>query len=249
MSFLVALTFLTILPAPRKTAFSGIDFGRSTAWFPFVGLLLGATLLAVAALSRWLWSELTVDILVVLGWMVLTGGLHLDGLADMADGAFGGGTPQTRLAIMQDSRIGAFGVLALVAVLMLKVAFVGELADNNLAPALLLAPAVGRWAMVLAIHSFPAARAGGMGDLIKQHSGRKELLIATGTALTAAGAGLGIIGLAVAALAAGMGLLLGRLLASRLGGLTGDVYGAICELVELATLVLLSVLPYLGRYA
>ena len=112
---------------------------------------------------------------------------------------------------MQDSRIGAFGVLALVAVLMLKVAFVGELADNILAPALLLAPAVGRWAMVLAIHSFPAARAGGMGDLIKQHSGRKELLIATATALTAAGVGLGIIGLAVAALAAGMGLLLGRL--------------------------------------
>jgi adenosylcobinamide-GDP ribazoletransferase len=240
MSFLVALTFLTILPAPRKTALSGTDFGRSTAWFPLVGLLLGAMLLAVAALSRWLWSGLTVDILVV---------LHMDGLADMADGVFGGGTRQERLAIMQDSRIGAFGVLALVAVVLLKVAFLGELADNLFTPALLVAPAVGRWAMVLAIHSFPAARSGGMGDLIKQHSGHRELLVATATALTAAGVGLGIAGLAVAALAAGMGLLLGRLLASRLGGLTGDVYGAICELVELATLILLGVLPSLGRIA
>jgi adenosylcobinamide-GDP ribazoletransferase len=249
MSFLVALTFLTILPAPRKTALSGTDFGRSTAWFPLVGLLLGAMLLAVAALSRWLWSGLTVDILVVLAWMGLTGGLHMDGLADMADGVFGGGTRQERLAIMQDSRIGAFGVLALVAVVLLKVAFLGELADNLFTPALLVAPAVGRWAMVLAIHSFPAARSGGMGDLIKQHSGHRELLVATATALTAAGVGLGIAGLAVAALAAGMGLLLGRLLASRLGGLTGDVYGAICELVELATLILLGVLPSLGRIA
>ncbi len=113
-------------------------------------------------------SSFTVKVFVLVFWVFLTRGFHLDGLADTADGVGRGASRGERLAIMKDSRIGAFGVLVLFCLLLLKFTLLGELEGQFYLRALILAPASGRWIMVLAIFSFPSAKKGGMGQRFKK---------------------------------------------------------------------------------
>jgi adenosylcobinamide-GDP ribazoletransferase len=246
MRFILALTFLTIVPFPRKgTTYSELDFGRATAYFPLIGLMLGVTLYLAYELIGTVWSALTAHVFITFTWVLLTGGLHLDGLADIVDGFFGGLTQEERLAIMKDSRVGVFGVIALIFCLLLKIAFLGELQGQALSHALILAPILGRWAMVLSIQFMPAARSEGMGHSIKQHSSWQELVIAT---IMTVGFTLlleGWRGLAICVLLAFAVALLGWSITRRLGGMTGDTYGALCELSELVVLLLLGMIPIL----
>ena len=117
MGFFLALRFLSILPIPGKAQATDKQLGRSTAWYPVVGVLLGALLFASAYLVTRLWSALPAAFLCLAVWTVFTRGLHLDGLADSFDGIGGSADRQQRLEIMKDSRIGVFGVLAVAIVL------------------------------------------------------------------------------------------------------------------------------------
>jgi adenosylcobinamide-GDP ribazoletransferase len=177
--------------------------------------------------------------LVVL-WVILTGGLHLDGLADTVDGLRGGRGRERRLAIMKDSRLGTFGGVAVFCLLALKLAFVNELGPTWRGRGLLLAPTLGRWGMVYGIWAFPSARPGGTGSMFKQHSGLRELVLATVLALVAALSlfhlwGLAILGGLWVAVA-----LLGWAFTRALGGLTGDTYGALCEVNEVLVLAMVA---------
>jgi len=242
--------FLTILPFPTKKGATEADLARATAYFPLVGALLGGVLLLSARLLAALWSPPTVNALVLILWGLLTGGLHLDGLADTVDGLCGGTTREEKLAIMKDSRLGVFGAAALFGLLLLKFSLLGELGGAALrctqgrpyGDALLLAPTLGRWAMVYAVSFFPSAREGGMGHLFKRHCGWRELTLATATALGCALLLLGPWGFAVVGglwlAVAGMGWALTH----ALGGLTGDTYGALCEVGEVLTLGMVSLL-------
>jgi adenosylcobinamide-GDP ribazoletransferase len=239
MSFLEAVRFLTFIPLPARDA-SWEEVGRSTAYFPLVGMLLGSILVLADALLGKIWSRLLVSAVLVVLWVILTGGLHLDGLADTVDGLRGGRGREERLAIMKDSRLGTFGGVAVFCLLALKLAFVSELSPTWRGRGLLLTPTLGRWAMVYGIWAFPSARPGGTGDLFKEHSGLRELVLATVLALMATLSlfhlwGLAILGglwLAVA--------LLSRTLTKALGGLTGDTYGAICEVSEVLVLAMVA---------
>lgn len=212
---------------------------RALPWFPAVGLLLGALLLPVAWLAGQFWGAFVVAALLVVSWAVLTGGLHLDGLSDTFDGVMSWRPRARKLEIMKDSRIGAMGALALVAVLLLKFALLSELGPAWW-QALLLAPLLGRWADLFSIAWFPPAAESGLGHAFHTQLRRQDYVLAT--ALTTAVTMLigGLAGLVAMLLVTSVAYLLARWWTNELGGLTGDTYGALCEITEvvaLATLV------------
>jgi adenosylcobinamide-GDP ribazoletransferase len=232
-----AFGFLTRLPAPRG-ALDAPTLGRALAFFPLVGSALGAVqALAGHVLVSLLGASLAAVLLVVLA-AVLTAGLHLDGLCDVCDGLGGSrGEPARALAIMRDSRIGSFGALALVLVVLTKVAALEALLAQGAWRPIALAPVAARAAAVGLIVLFPYARAEGLGRSFHDHGGARELAIALITAaLVTALLDVALLGVALGAL--GIAALLGAWLRRRLGGLTGDAYGAAIELTEAACLVL-----------
>jgi len=225
-----ALSLLTILPAPSHYHSQA---GRSFGWFPLVGLMVGAALIVVHAAAP---APLT-PLLVLITWVALTGGLHLDGFADACDGLFAATSPERRLEIMKDPRTGTWAVVGVVMLLMAKFTLIGQVE-----PILLLfSPIAGRWAMVIAAVVFSYAGGTGLGAYFRQGLTRWQLVHASAfsaavtTIALSAGQHSALLMLAVPWVTLGVG----RWAAGRLGGgLTGDAYGAVCELIE--TLFLLG---------
>jgi adenosylcobinamide-GDP ribazoletransferase len=242
MGFFLALRFLSILPIPGKAVATDKQLGRSTGWYPLVGALLGAMLFGVAYLFTRLWSALPAAFLCLVVWTLFSRGLHLDGLADSFDGVLGGAERNRRLEIMKDSRIGVFGVVAVVIVLIGKFALLTELVGVFRIRELILVPVLGRWSMLLLIFSFPAATGGGLGHRVKQHCRLPQFLFGTIIAAAAAWLLLGLWGLVVLAAVALFSVVGGLLFWARLGGCTGDSYGAICELSEIVSLAAIAAL-------
>jgi adenosylcobinamide-GDP ribazoletransferase len=257
-SFLVALRFLTILPVPGAHHLEGdapaslaSGWGRATAWYPAVGLVLGAILAGLDwGLSR-LFPPGVATALLLVAWVVLTGGLHLDGFIDCCDGLLTPVPRERRLEILRDVHAGAFGLVGVVLLLLVKYAALAALPGEVRLPALLLIPALARWCMTGAVLLYPYARSGaGLGQRAKTGAGRPQLVVATATALLAcvlAGlAGLGWAAVALLVLTSLTGYMVAQWIRSRIGGLTGDAYGAICELAEMFSLLALVALAYLG---
>lgn len=240
-----AFQFLTVVPLPRVRTGVG-DLGAAVAWFPVVGLALGGALVVEdlalrAALGPALRSALEMTSLAM-----LTGGIHLDGFADTCDGVFSRKPPAERLLVMRDSRLGSFAAVGLVCLLVTKWAALAGLPDALRLSGLALAPMAGRWAMALAVLTFPAA-GGGLGEACKGAARRRHLVAATVLALAAAEWLLGGLGLALLALCGAGCLLLGMYLCAKLPGLTGDTYGAVDEVLEVLCLVALMAWAGGGR--
>lgn len=236
----VAVQFLTRFPA-RVADVTGEDLGRSIPFFPVAGALLGGALAGLAAAISGRVAPPVGAVVLVAAHAFLTGGLHLDGLADLFDGLSGGAGDRARtLAIMRDSRIGAHGAAALVVALMLKAAALVTLLERRDLFALLAFPAVARFAVVPLVVWVPYARPEGLGKPF--HGGGRSWHVAVAAVFAAAaGAGMGVhsvVPIAGALLAAGaVALAMHR----RLGGLTGDVYGACIELAEVGFLLAAAV--------
>jgi adenosylcobinamide-GDP ribazoletransferase len=230
-----ALTLLTIIPVPGRWRQTTHSPGKSLAWFPAIGLLLGVILAAVLYLARAILPDQATAALVVALWAGLTGALHLEALADCGDGLAATASPERRQEIMHDPHVGAFGVVAVVLVLLVKFAAIASLRDLGF---LVLSPMLARWAMVLAA-TFPLARNTGMAVLFRDGFGRWQLLSATVWAALGSAA-FGWRGLVAFVMACTVVLLFAQLARNRLGGLNGDVYGAIGEVVEAVILVLAS---------
>lgn len=231
-----ALSFLTRLPLPRReTTLEGIG---QTAWaFPVVGMLIGLLLTGAAWLLGLIFPSLLSAALVLACWVAVTGALHLDGWVDCCDALFAAQPPEVRMEILRDVHVGAFGVVGGAMLLLVKFATLAALLPGEKWPVLFLAPALGRWAMVYAIVRYPYARPQGLGTAFKERTGLRGWLIATAITLVAVAVGRSWAGLLAFAVAGGLTVFFSRWVLGRLPGLTGDVYGALCELVE--TLVLL----------
>jgi adenosylcobinamide-GDP ribazoletransferase len=242
MGLLAALQFLTILPPFIRRAISARELGAAVGWFPFVGALLGLTLAILDATMALVIPPPLRSGLVLALWVLMTGALHLDGFLDTCDGLLGGWTPEKRLEIMHDEQAGSYALAG--GVLLLLVKYGALLTLSQRWEALLLAPILGRWCMSLAIIAFPYARSDGMGRMMKDHAGWGEALFATGIALIAAWTTGHLMGLAVLALAAIAMWLVARFTLKRIPGMTGDVYGAVNEIVELLVLVIWVVIQY-----
>ena len=235
-----AFAFLTRLPVWRGPL-RDVDLGRSVSFFPLVGLVLGFVLTGVAAALAGSVAPWLVAVLLAVLLAGLTGGLHLDGFADVFDALGGGRGDRARmLEIMRDSRIGAHGAAALNLLLIAKVAALAQAVERRDLLSLLAFPTIARWLAALLVVLFPYARAEGVGRAFSGEAGRLQAAIATVIAvvtLAALGAPLLLPALGTAVVVLAFAFWLHR----RLGGLTGDVYGAAIELGEVSMLVLSTI--------
>jgi len=238
-SILAAFQFLTIFPPLIRRAFTPQELGRSVGWYPLSGLGLGGALFGVHWLLKSVLPEAVLAVLLLILWVTLTRALHLDGFMDVCDGLFGGFTPERRLEIMRDSRVGAFGVAGGVLLLLTKFVLIRELIAEPLA--LVLAAVLGRWAASMVVVQFPYARESGMGRQIKDHAGRIQMLIATLTALLSAAVLFGCLGMYILVGAGAAAGVTAALVLRRVPGLTGDVYGTVCEAIEVLALLALVI--------
>jgi adenosylcobinamide-GDP ribazoletransferase len=242
----VAARYLTIVPVPGPARPSADALGRAAPWFPVIGLGIGLILAVTDRVTQVFFPLLLAGLLTVTAWKLVTGGLHLDGLADCLDG-LGGRDPEQRLAIMNDSRIGAFGALGLILLLLLEIAAVSEMPPAVRASALLVVPAVARATPPLLVRLFPPAKQKGYGAAFGAGVGTLAapiaLLIAVAVALVTL-RGLGVVVVAVSVVSA---LVLTRFFATRVSGITGDMLGAAIEIAELAGLLTVSAWAHLAR--
>lgn len=245
-SFFGALEFLTIvrLRSGRTAALGGV--ARGLAWFPAVGLLLGSLLLAFDRAASRALAPTSVDVLVVVFLVVLTGALHLDGLADAADGLFGGRDAAERLEIMRDVHAGTYAIVAVASVLALKWAGLAAVPSRTRFEALLLTPCIARAAMVATIAAFPYARTGGLGVEFKAAAMPWRAPAGVAIALVAAIVLLGAGGVYIAAFACIVALAAGAFATRMANGMTGDLYGATIEITEAAVLLFIAALAQRG---
>lgn len=232
--FVLAWSFLTILPVPASDV-GRLTLAMSLAFFPLVGVGLGAFLGALGLLLDRALPPGPVAAVLIGAGVFVTGGLHLDGLMDTADGVFGGRSCERRLEIMRDSRVGSFGVCAGALALVGQYACLSTLSGPPRLVTLVATLALGRWAMVVAIRWFPSARSTGLGASFQGAGSSRPFVVATVSTIVAS-LSAGLAGLVAFALSTLIIILGGRFLTGRLGGLTGDTYGALAVVVETVAL-------------
>lgn len=238
-AFWVALRFLTRIPAPYQFEPQPEDWGRAMLFFPLVGALIGVVLIVFHDMLNGTARLLEAALLLTI-WVLLTGGLHLDGLADTADAWIGGhGDRERTLEIMKDPRNGAAAIWAVALVLLVKFAALSALLGDTAWKGLLLAPLLGRATLLALFLTTPYVRPNGLGAHYAEHLSRPA---ARWTLLAVVAAVLlltGVMGFFALLAVLAVGWLLRRVFISRIGGTTGDTAGAACEIVEAAVLVVL----------
>jgi adenosylcobinamide-GDP ribazoletransferase len=245
LGFLAALKFLTIIPLPGRKL-SPREVGGSIAYFPAVGAIIGLILVGLNWLLGLVLPQALVNILLVVSLAIVSGGLHLDGFVDTCDGMVGHKTVPQRWRVMKDSRAGAFGIIGVCCLLLVKYVSLNSVPACWLVPTLVLMPVVSRWAMVYAVFAYPYAKPSGLGRAFKREVNLSVFLVATVIALAIA---------VIPAQLAGLFIMLGVwiivmavafYLKGRFGGLTGDTYGAINEIAEVLVPILVCLLAHIG---
>lgn len=241
--FLLALQFLTVTPVRVKETLTHSSISGSVAYFPVVGFLLGCFLSgADGLLSACFLNQFLVNTVLVVLLIVLTGGLHIDGLADTFDAIFSGKKKEEMLLIMRDSRIGTMGVVAIVSVILLKLALLSSLGSVGKGPALILMCVLGRCSFAWNLKFFPYAREEGKAKVFFDGMNTKIFFTATLISLLFSVALGGARGAVIFLMTIVFVALAGRFIAGKVGGMTGDTLGAVGELTEVFTLFAILIL-------
>jgi len=244
MGLLFALQFLTVIPIRIRSINEKI-ISRSLFYFPLVGLLLGLILAGINNLFLFLhFEELSIDIILVVSLITLTGGLHLDGLADILDAFLSRKSKEEMLEVMRDSHIGVMGVLGLVSVILLKISLLYSITATGKITALLLMCVLSRWSLVLAMFLFPSARPEGKAGIFMQQINFKIFIFSTFIAAVFSLVIWQFKGFMIMLMAGFAAYFMSRLINSRIKGITGDALGAIDELVEI---FILSGICFMGK--
>ncbi|MXX48090.1 MAG: adenosylcobinamide-GDP ribazoletransferase [Chloroflexi bacterium] len=230
-----AFGFLTILPVASADE-SPSSWAR--AWFPLVGLSLGAALVGLDAAMREGLPAIVVGALLVAALLMLTRALHMDGFLDCCDGLFGGFTREDRLRILRDSHAGAFAVIGGAALIVTKWSLLASTPDAARIGLLLVFPCLSRFGMLATMAVFPYVRKQGLGSSFQEGGHWWQIGFGLVTAVLAAGLFLGPGGLVLFGAVTIVALGVGRWMSSKLGGMTGDTYGAVNELGEVSVLIL-----------
>ena len=235
-SFLIALQFLTRIPIKLKTIPSEQQTAQSLLYYPVVGLIIGIILYLINLSLTNTTDEIRAA-MVLLGWVAITGALHLDGLADSADALVGGyGDKEKTLAIMKDPYCGPVGVVSLVVLLLLKFSFILSLSTNN-TYLLILAPLLARTSVIASFLVIPYVRQQGLGSSMANHLPHKQsiAIIAATSSIVLFAFGWNSVAIFFSIVI--VFYLLKKILLHRIGGITGDTLGAQIEIME--TLVLI----------
>lgn len=246
MSFLAAFQFLTAIPLPRRREASPEEMGRSTTYFPVVGLVIGLVLAALNWLLNLILPPALVNALLIVVLAIMTGALHLDGFVDTCDGIAGHKSVEDRWRVMRDSRAGAFGIIGVVILLLVKYASLNSIPEAFMTATLVFMPVVSRWAMVYAIFVYPYARPSGLGTAFKQATRWPGFTAATLITIVVAAALFPLFSLTALLVIVGIWIvtsLFSAYLRHKFSGLTGDTYGAINEVAEVMALIF-AILAY-----
>lgn len=252
MKFLAALSFLTCIPLPWLRKISPEDMGHSTVYFPVVGAIIGLILAGLSWLFGLFLPPSIVNVLLIVSLVIISGALHLDGFIDTCDGIAGHKTVEDRWQVMHDSRAGAFGIVGVVLLLLVKYIALSNVPEDSLMATLVLMAVVSRWVMVYAIFGFPYARPSGLGETFKQGTGWQEFALATVITLATV-IGLArwadidyfyLVGPALISIIWLVVVVMAAYLKQKFSGLTGDTYGAINEVTEVCVLILICILAH-----
>jgi len=244
---LAAIRFLTIAPVPGGWGTAEEDLARSVPWFPLVGLLLGAAAAGLAWVLSWTVPPMLAAAMLLVVLLSFSGCLHLDGLADTADGFLSSRPRERILEIMKDSHIGAMGVIAIACLLLLKFASLASLPAWLLWRAALLMPLAGRCAIVLHMALLPYVRPDGLAAVFyRRQPGRATVCWAVGVFALADFCLLGPVGMVVWVMCIMATGIFSAHVFRKIGGATGDTLGAVCELSEVVAVILLAIVPLGG---
>jgi len=240
--FLAALQFLTRVPL-RLPVLNGIAAGeilpKSISCFPLVGLLMGIVAWAIFEAGNYFFNPWTVAAIILAAQLVLTGGLHIDGFMDTCDALFSNKSRQQMLEIMKDSRVGALGAASAMVLLLLKYSLLAQIPAGDSLTILIAMLVLSRWSLTAVIVFFPYAREAGFGKTFQDRHGRKNFLIASLITLFI------LVPLQepylffVWVVIFIFSMLLSKRISNLLGGLTGDNYGYLSEINEIACMFLL----------
>ncbi|SHM83795.1 cobalamin-5'-phosphate synthase [Caldanaerovirga acetigignens] len=241
MGFYIALLFLTRIPLPH-IKFEEKDIIRSLPYFPVVGAVIGIVLALVNAILQNYLPAPALACLIVVVETVITGGLHIDGFADTMDGLFCGKEKSVKLDVMKDSRLGAFGVMGVVALFLLKYSALVSVPLWFRPKLLFIFPVISRWVMTWSVVLFPYIREKGLGKVFSQNKSPFQLVLPTVFCLILAFAAGEFKGIILAILSFISGLLFSVYILKKIGGMTGDTYGAVNEFSEIAALYIFFIL-------
>lgn len=240
--FLAALQFLTIIPVPWRCEAREDELGRSAGYFPLVGLIIGLILAGLVWLFGLILPTAVANALLLVATVVISGAMHLDGLADTCDGIAGHRTVEERWQVMRDSRAGAFGIVGVVLVLLVKYVSFNNIPETSLMMTLILMSVLGRWTMTYAIFVYPYARPSGLGKAFKQGTTWPRFTMATLIAVAVVAILTQLVGLAIIFVIWVITTIMAAYFKSKFSGLTGDNYGAINEISEVSVLILIALL-------
>ncbi|HHT62426.1 MAG: adenosylcobinamide-GDP ribazoletransferase [Bacillota bacterium] len=241
---LIVFTFLTRIPFKISFTYGAEDMGRTSRYFPLVGLVIGFFVALIVYLFNFIDPQLGA-VLGILTGIVLTGGLHLDGFMDTADGIFSARTREEMLEIMKDSRVGAHGVTACVILLLLKFVLYGLAVKNfNIFWVFIMAFMFSRWAMAYAILFYPGARNKGLGHIFITYKRKSDFPIASVLTVLPIIIFQNWVTLIPLILSFGVVFLYLRSIQKLLGGLTGDIYGSLAEISEVIFILIYFVIEY-----
>jgi len=244
VDFGLAWRLLTIVPLPFVPENVDRPAGLAAAYYPVVGLILGLILAGTGWLFHMQLPDGVAAALLLAVWVGLTGMLHLDGFMDACDGLLPPRDPTRRLEIMKDSRVGAFGVIGVVLLLLLKFNALIALPVASRWHALIAIPVLARWAMTWAMARYPLVRTEGLSAFFKTGLGSVQVGIASVVAIGVSIGFFGVRGLILLVVTWLTTTLVARFAITRIGGLTGDVYGTICEITETVLLTVIIVMAY-----
>ncbi len=232
-SFVAALQFLTVFPGVGRVSCTESTIGRSSVWFPAVGLLIGACAVASDAVALHFFGKTVADVWAIVFLCAASGGLHADGLADTGDGFFSSRGKERILEIMRDSRIGTMGALFLLAVFSMKFAAFSSLPEFLRPQTLLLMPLAGRCAMLFQLSVLNYARAdGGLCSAFVRYAPPALPWVATLWLASFGWVSLSWLGLQIAATTVLATAIFSIWCIKKIGGFTGDTLGACCEGAE-----------------
>lgn len=235
-TFLVALQFLTVLPINIASGVGKEDFGKSLAWFPFIGFLIGMVLSSSIFLFGFL-PQPVIAALILTGSIIITGGIHLDGFADTCDGLYGSVSKERRLEIMRDSHVGTMAVSGMILLLISKFSILASMPQEAMWKLLILMAVFARWAQALSCFLSKYARQNGKAKYFIEYAGLGELIIGSSFILLLFILLLGVKGLALFAALFLVTLIFISVIKNKIGGMTGDTIGAINEIAEVSVLL------------
>ncbi len=243
----MSISFLTIIPVRTVGQAKDSPLGKATAFFPLVGLLIGGIgVLLSIGLDEFLPSQVG-NVVIILYLSVITGGLHLDGLADTVDALAANGSRQKKLEIMRRGEIGPFGVAAVIFDLLLKYVLLNSLTASPKLAAILVVPALARWPIALLLWRVPTARRDGLGYNLAGSATAAGFIVASATVfliIFGVSAQLGWVNLLLMPILVMMALFAAKLSRTLFGGITGDTLGATIELTEITIFLVIGVLAY-----